>query len=257
MWAEVRHSDWPGYLFRLTFRGGQLHSFETRREGDDAAPLSAHLLQRVPLGALERAVREHINAFMAEWRNIRPEEVQRLFPDREQWFDTFSEGERPVDPKRDLFLATVAKRYVETIGDPDQTLILAEEFDRQESSVAALIREARHKRKLLTPTRKGRAGGELTPKARVILGEVPEEKMRNAWERATAEQQQGAIEIERLLEESEAALIVQYRAGKIDATTFTTRMVSMSETWGAVRAAEITDDEYAERLRVLANQVEG
>ena len=77
-------------------------------------------------------------------------------------------------PSREQWLARLAQRYVETLDEPRQTGILAEEFHYKPASVAAMIREARNKHKLLTPTTKGRPGGSLTPKALAILSE-PEE----------------------------------------------------------------------------------
>ncbi len=147
LWAEVQHSEWPGYVFRLTFAGGDLLALEVRRDGADAAPLRAHLLQRVNLGALERAVRREVNVFESSWQelvdstaglsgeNVVPVKVG-MSPGLAEWF----EGSRQAKPSRERWLAGLAERYVDTLGDPQQTAILAEEFGYKRSSVAATIR---------------------------------------------------------------------------------------------------------------------
>jgi hypothetical protein len=185
LWAEARHDDWPGYVFRLTFAGGELLGIEVRREDPDAAPLTAHNLQRVPLGALERAVRQNVDIFETLWTELVDSSVGLvgdkvittrrvgMSPAVAQWFDTYNEGANPKSPERLLHLARLANRYVETLGEPGQTDILAEEFHYQPSSVSKMVREARDCR-LLSPTTKGRPGGSLTPRARALLDETEE-----------------------------------------------------------------------------------
>ena len=178
MWAEVQHSGWPGYVFRLAFTEGELQGIEVRRDGDDAAPLTAHLLQRVNLGALERAVRQQVNLLQDM-----VESAVGVFDDKvipavkpgasapvAKWLDDARERKL----SRERTLAKLARRYVQTLGEKGQTAILAEEFHYKCSSVAAMIREARNTHKLLTPTTKGRPGGSLTPKALALLNETEE-----------------------------------------------------------------------------------
>lgn len=169
MWAEVSHSDWAGYMFRLVFLGSDLSSIETRRVDDSAAPLRAHLLQRVPLGALERAARQHVDNWMADWAEAVSSSSAPMNPALEKWSKTFADL-KPEDMDRDRQLAKWAKKYVETLGHDGQTQILAEAFHYTESSVSRKIREARV-HGLLTPTTKGRPGGSLTPKAVALLQE--------------------------------------------------------------------------------------
>jgi transposase len=226
LWIELRHNKWPGYLFRLTFVKGQLLGVEVRRESDEARPLTAHLLQRVPLGALEREALRHVDAFVTEWLRGHGD-ARHIDRDLEQWYDDFDEGSRPrtgAKTERDVRLARLAKRYVETLGDPMQTEIIASEFSYSDSSVAAMVREART-RHLLTPTpQKGRPGGRLTPKALAWLGEVPPATL-TAWERATTEEKASAVEQESRFAELDAALTEK----------------------------QITPEEYRERLEALAN----
>jgi hypothetical protein len=95
-------------------------------------------------------------------------------------------------------------------------------------SISTLIREAR-RRGLLTPTRIGRPGGQLTMKARALLSGRSPEELANAWERATEDERAGALERERVREEREAVLLADFNAGKIDAATYKARMVALGE----------------------------
>lgn len=180
MWAEVSHSDWPGYSFRLTFSAGALAGVEIQRDDETSLPLTAQRLQRVPLGALERAVRKHVNVFENLWsevvassKGLAADKVVHvgkagMAPDVAEWFDSY----RPSKPSREQWLVRLAARYVETLDEDGQTALLAEEFGYAPASIAAMIREARNKHKLLTPTTKGKPGGTLTPKALALLREM-------------------------------------------------------------------------------------
>ncbi len=226
MWMElaIRDRQWTGYKFKLTFRDFELARVEVDR-GDGGKPLSAHLLQRVPLGAIERAARRRADEIMSELISAQPEAVRATaFPGSRDWHD------RPPDAgdDRELRLARLAKRYVETLGQPQQARLLAEwsraEPERghySESSIPQLIREAR-KRGLLTATRQGRPGGWLTPSAFRVLGESPP-KRGDAWSRATKEWRAEAVELDRRHRALEAELLEQRRAGTIDAETFARR----------------------------------
>jgi hypothetical protein len=48
----------------------------------------------------------------------------------------------------------------------------------------------------------------------------------NAWESATDEQREAAVEHERICEQREQALLTEYRAGKIDAVTYRERVAA-------------------------------
>jgi hypothetical protein len=195
MWAEVRHGGWPGYAFRLTFSAGDLSGVEVRRD-DGSDPLTAQRLQRVPLGALERGVRKHVNVFENLWSEVVASSAglangkvvhvgkAGMSPALSEWFDSYHQAK----PSREQKLARLSERYVETLDEPGQTAMLAEEFSYAPASIAAMIREARNKHKLLTPTRQGKPGGSLTPKARAILAEREEELKRRIDGQATRQQ---------------------------------------------------------------------
>jgi hypothetical protein len=226
MWTDlaIQEKRWTGYKFRLTFRDFELARVEIER-GDGALPLSAHLHQRVPLGALERAARRHADDTMGDMLNVQQEAARTTaFPGVRDWHGRPSDA----DAERELLLARLAKRYVETLGQRRQARLLAEwsraEPSRghySESSIAQLIREAR-KRGLLTTTRQGRSGGRLTAKARKILGE-PEPNRPTAWDRAVDAQRVAAVELDQRRQALEAELLKQRRAGLIDAETFARR----------------------------------
>jgi hypothetical protein len=221
----IHEKRWDGYQFNLTFRNFELACVEVERAAG-AAPLSAQMLQRVPLGGLERAARKQAAQTMTEFINLQPEPARATaFPGARAWHDRSPRAEDSKIEDREVLLSRLAKRYVETVGQSQQTRLLAEwsraDPERghySEGSIPQLIREAR-KRLLLTPTRKGKSGGELTPKALVLLGEIPA-KRATAWEQATPEQREAAFERERIREERQAALLAERRAGLIDAETF-------------------------------------
>jgi hypothetical protein len=219
-WAELAidgDERWTGYTFRLSFSAdGALSGLEAKR-GDDAAPLSTHLLQRVPLGALERTFTRWLDELDEEWTKGLPPVSRSVV---REWREQLAAGrpERGDASARDTQLAALARCYVETLGEPGQTKALAEIFSYAQSSIATLVREARL-RGLLTPTRKGRPSGQLTAKARALLGD----ELKNAWEQATDEERAAVLEREELREARDAELLAEYQAGRIDAETFARR----------------------------------
>jgi hypothetical protein len=97
------------------------------------------------------------------------------WPPHGPWFGTdpseFNEVRHPGRRGRDdSFYAQVAARYVHHLTSTDQapTAALADEMTVSVSSVRGLLYEAR-RRGLLTDAPPGRAGGQLTDKARGLL----------------------------------------------------------------------------------------
>jgi hypothetical protein len=175
-WVEVQSDDplWDGYWFRVTFQGGDVCGFDVRRI-EDSVPITARRLKVIPFGAIEQCARERIHSWLTEYVAGRPEAAKRVSTVLEDWLAVFDIGgsvEAESIDARDRKLAPIAKRYTETIGDRDQVRILATEFDYSPDHIPNLIRQAR-KRGLLSPTTRGRAGGELTGKARAILSGEP------------------------------------------------------------------------------------
>ena len=110
MWVEARHAGWPGYVFRLTFTAGELMGVEVRRDGSTAAPLTAHLLQRVPLGRRSASRSSEVNVFETLWQEVVDSTVglsgdkvvptvkAGMAPAVAEWFDAYAEGGRPSIP---------------------------------------------------------------------------------------------------------------------------------------------------------------
>jgi hypothetical protein len=207
-----------------------LSGVEVTRTGD-APPLTAHLWQRIPIGALEDAARRWEYEFKVEWaktvasssaptaRTLRPEHAER--------HKRFQKGSEPERQDRSLTLARVAKVYVETLGESKQVEAMRKALDElgeyyTEKSIPKLIRQAREG-DFLTATRRGRPGGQLTNNARAVLGMPTLDDAMTAWERATPDQRAAALEREQRREELHAALVADRRAGKIDAETFAQR----------------------------------
>jgi hypothetical protein len=196
--------EWRGYRFELTFRAGVLVGIKVARE-DDALPLTRTTLQRVSLGELERAVRAKIAAVVAQFGEDNP--GRDMFPDAAQWRET--PAARARADRDDVKLAELAREYVKRIGERAPARILARDLDYAEKSISKLIRRARV-RGLLTSTTKGRAGGQLTPRALVLLGEAAPAPNREEWEvfmfgRAGLE----PAEIERLLADDDAQQTIE------------------------------------------------
>jgi hypothetical protein len=160
----VAAEAWRGYTFRVRLdeHGEDFASVEILRD-TDAAPLNSWRLQHVPIALFKRAML-----------------MGGLFQDMAR----ARGGRDAADDKRsnrgdDLKLAKLARGYVETLGEPHQSQVLAERFGYRPNSIAKLIRRARE-RHLLTGTTKGSPGGVLTPKSLALLGEVTPEAIK-AW----------------------------------------------------------------------------
>ena len=190
---EVGTEKWSGYKFCLTFLSGELLGAEAIRQ-PRAVPLTAHLFQHVPLGALERVARAWITDFMAEWAKAVQSSAAPMNPGLQNWYDQFTEAgrvNREDRSERDERIAKLSKRYVETLDFPQQADLLAREFDYSRQSIPKVIAEAR-RRGLLTPTIKGRPGGQLTAKTLAILNEQP--RARTWWDNPTHDERQRALD---------------------------------------------------------------
>jgi hypothetical protein len=160
VWLES--DSWSGYTFVLSYdAGGNLVGLHVHRMSD-AAPLSAHLLQRVPLGKLDRAARRCVALFLDAWD--RPKGVQSTG-------DIGDHLDRVADPRTlgdDERLAKLCRRYLELDGKSGWRAILAREFGYAPSSIQTIIGRARGRR-FLTRVPRGQYGGDLTPKALRLL----------------------------------------------------------------------------------------
>ena len=87
--------------------------------------------------------------------------------------DEIARPGRPGRPPRsDLYYAKVAEGYVERLASKSPIVDISTDMGMSPSHVRDAIREARS-RDILTATPRGKAGGELTPKAVRILGSRP------------------------------------------------------------------------------------
>lgn len=220
-WFELRISDsrWTGYTFRLTYepRLGELVDLAIHRE-PGSSRLGAQDLQRVPLGALDRAARHHVNAFLTAWDRCRPADVRRLYPDAADWLEAVADAR--TAPDADVKLAQMCKRYIELDGQPGWRETLADEFGPYDpSTIPTKISRARA-RGFLGPVPPRQNGGQLTPKALRLLAPP---KLQSAWEQATEEQRQAALLRDDLESRLSAELHRQWEEGQIDKRTFAAR----------------------------------
>jgi hypothetical protein len=204
----------------MSYVGGELVGLHVHRVAD-AAPLGSHLLQRVPLGALDRAGREHVQAFLEAWESGRPERALALFPDPADWLDAVAD--RKTGREDDERLARLCKRYLELGAKSGWRAILAREFGYDSSSIQTIIGRAR-RRRFLTKVPRGRYGGQLTPKALRLLAPPA---LQSAWERATDEQRTAALERDRRHARLSAILLKQLQMGAIDSDTYKARSLAL------------------------------
>jgi hypothetical protein len=222
---EVDEDRWRGFVFRLTYVRGKLTKLEITCDGTPAE-LTAELLQRVPLGALNRAARRCVQDFIEVWD--RPEDLQdlqRIYPDPLDWIDPVADPARESDKK----LAELCQRYLELVKSPDRDEkklwreTLGKDFDYAPGSVQTIISRAR-KRRFLTEVRRGQSGGELTPKARRLLAPP---QLQSAWDRATDDVRASALEREKRRDVLEARLLDQLRDGRINKATYRARSLAL------------------------------
>lgn len=127
--------------------------------------ISARRLQRVPVGAMQRAVRAAVTlAHDPEEDDDGSETIRRLALD-------FLDRQRPTSSGRgDAQYAAVAAMYVELLdaGDSRPVTVLADRMHFGEKTIRNYLFKARE-RGLLTSVGPGKAGGQLTDKAKEIL----------------------------------------------------------------------------------------
>jgi len=153
------HPDWT---MTATFvrQGDQLVVSSCRIEpAGDVPPggLTARQLRAVRLGDLTREVT----------RGVIGQLLAALAPDSAN--DDYTHPRPGRAGRDDHFYAVWAARYVDQgAQSPRPIADLAAEHDRPAGRIREYVAEAR-RRELLTPTRQGRSGGELTDKARTLL----------------------------------------------------------------------------------------
>jgi hypothetical protein len=125
----------------------RLTALSVRRVGGDTPTLTAKRWQRVSIGGIEQLARDTFREFIEEWLAHNPPGALS------NWYEGLG-IESPFAPPsdRDSELALLANRYVETVGNPKQRDVLAEEFKWTWDTVAKVISECR-RRGLTTPTK--------------------------------------------------------------------------------------------------------
>lgn len=233
---------WSGFTFSLAYNGRDLAEVTVLRD-ETAEPLTAALFQRVPLGSLDRAARECVSSFLAAWDEANPSTAAALFPDPLDWLDEVADGE--TDRESDERLAKLCRRYLELGAQKDWRQTLADEFHYSLPSVQTIIGRAR-KRRFLTPVARGQHGGQLTPKALQLLA-PPQTK--TAWDLATEEMRQGAIEREQTRARIHDEQLAQFRDGQMNAATYRARALALDSLLMGGEPEKDYPDESARELR--------
>jgi hypothetical protein len=196
--VAVVDDDFPGWRFTLTFATDQTVTLFDVERATGSRELTRTALKALPFGSYEQAARRALYEMAEAWhRGVRlSPETERTEAEERYWATKFAEaglrspkwnvrttarvsatrGRAPVRGRRrkaekrtELWFATLAKRYVDLLRDGMSVYgELRVDFGLGEQSVRNAIRQAR-KEGYLTPTIKGRKGGELTEKAIKIL----------------------------------------------------------------------------------------
>ena len=181
--GDLRWGAAPGASFRLVVTGdGRL--VEWRATADAGGSLSARQLRAAPVGAMERALRAEVagtGAALGQLTTLFRRLHDRGIPlddiDLAEWSDfarSLSDfGERPrTGPagRGDDSYAALSALYVGLIDEGEQRPIraVADRLGLAEKTVQNHLFKARE-RGLLTSLGRGKAGGQLTNKAKEIL----------------------------------------------------------------------------------------
>lgn len=194
-WIELTDEPaLPGWRFRLYFVGpiGELTAVELRVADAAREKLASPALRKVRLGALELAARKYatsISSALEQAENHERNNWVRIEGDklvRDDTHRTWTDYRQKVAPQLELVtirpgraghderkLALIARDYVEAVDGrvPRVTAFLASRYGYSESGMRDLIRSLRKKHGLLTDTKRGIRGGDLTPKANRLLAE--------------------------------------------------------------------------------------
>lgn len=177
--ALVRHPDFPGWLFFVTFSpAGVPVGFEVQAKFaepagpgkvsariPEAPPVTARFLRSLPLGEIQTAARRGFVDTLSE-------AAGRALPQLPTyWARVLTERRRPGRAGRsDVDLARVAATYVGHVasGSRSPTKDASLELNISASHLRNLLAAARG-RTLLTAPDSGKAGGTLTQKAQHLL----------------------------------------------------------------------------------------
>jgi hypothetical protein len=191
----VRHDDWPGWLFALTLKGGDLIAFEMFGDGamaNDPAVIEDRIAAKegvwiphepetvtkrkmaaVPLRDLEAAIRRRLTG--VDGIHASASTAARFMAMAEQRRQPKVKGPRTWTPTE---TARLCAAYVALSAEADDGKVFASLAEQWEPYVSAKtlrnkISEARGV--YLTAPPAGRAGGALTEYAEQLLAEVEKE----------------------------------------------------------------------------------
>jgi hypothetical protein len=134
----------------------------------DRGGITTEDLRRVQFGNLQREITRRIREQdPTSWNPGDPSAYAQLPPS--DWIKALKRAPRPGRGGRgDLFYASCAREYVELLTEPKPVQALAARRHLSESQIRNILHQARE-RGLLTKLGRGRAGGELTDKAKELL----------------------------------------------------------------------------------------
>jgi DNA-binding transcriptional regulator PaaX len=198
--VAVDDDDFPGWSFRVGFAPDRtVTTFDVERPVG-SAELTRTALKGLPFGAYEREARRALYELADAWRRgvqLSPE-AQAAEAEERYWTEKYAaaglhppnfhvrssvriaethetaptrQRERSRSTRTEYWSAVLARRYVELhLADADVPIYraLVDEYGLSEQSVRNAVRQLR-KDGYLTPTIRGRQGGELTEKSRRIL----------------------------------------------------------------------------------------
>ena len=220
-WAKVQNSDaWPGYTFTVRL-GPDLSVTGLDIDAGDGDRLTAELLRKVPMGEIASVARAHMSAYWSEYEATRNEVARQSRPLPAVFAPTVDMRRRGRRGRDDSELAELAAAYVRClIADRHKPMVLlSDETGLDPSQLRGLLTQAR-RRGLLTAAAPGVPGGALTAKGRRLTASRPV----SAWEQATPEQRQGALDREARF----AALNAAAEVGQVTTDEYRDRIAHLS-----------------------------
>lgn len=158
--------DWLVHVDVVT--GGGLARLDISRKKGAAGLITKRMLKQLPIREIEERARAAARELWGFWDD---DDVPRELQTRaKQLVKEFDQSPRPGPTGRgDEFYAHVAATYVAHLDSHRPIEQTADKLSLSTARIRNLVYEAR-RRGLLTKVTRGRAGGELTDKAKELLG---------------------------------------------------------------------------------------
>ena len=142
----------------------------------DPQPISARLLRKIPLGALERMARDHLRWELASRAHSgHPDIEASLDRGGHALREALTANHRPGRRGHgDLAYAALAARYVARLGSGREVQELKEDLEQEgryysRNRIRNMLSDARTKGLLTRPPVPGKSGGRLTERAIALL----------------------------------------------------------------------------------------